>query len=660
VRLLIAALLVISACAPVAQPPPSSEPTMVASTPTSPRDQAAPTPTAEPTPATGPQLDAPVVTLSSTPFPIEPTLALTRSAVAPGVEDAARWGIERYLEGLDRYRDHGDFLPVSGAFGKAVAAALDESRTPGVRRTFVLESLRIESLYRKPWGTQALADVRVTIVDRAVDRAAADQREVGLLRLSGDRRLRVIDGWNEAIGRWFNESVPNNEAGLAGSVAQAVGWHLRAESWVIGLPAESYFGAGGPTPFHTARAAHLATFDRATTPSRTFESVTGAVERFDTFGPVGLGGIATVRIAATVATTDAAGQIRRLSVERRVKVFFGNWTPVVVDEEVTPGVWRSGGDRDRRQCGLMSPPPAVAGLNANPHITWRRDVSDIDDLRRLVQRTFEFQRSSVLERRVPERFVDLIPVPPSATLLGSVVRGDDTEPDQVTAYLDVPGSVDAVKSWYDTRLASLGYRPHVPQQPGDSPGGGFRHTMRPFGAGAMYCKGPDSPYYSLGLRGGKDVQDAVLSWHGGDTGWNPCAPQPHHGPPMSDAMRSLPALDAPNGVMMQGGGGGGGGGMWTSYGQAFTEMPASDLRDHFAAQLAAAGCTELDRGGDATAAWGRWKLPQDDHETIVAVVAAMPKVRHLQQHTFSPSKQERQIRQMRQYGGGIGWSTHFG
>jgi hypothetical protein len=281
-------------------------------------------------------------------------------------------------------------------------------------------------------------------------------------------------------------------------------------------------------------------------------------------------------------------------------------------------------------------------------------VSEIDDLRRLLQRTSEFQRSRLNERRLPEEFVDRFPIPPNATVLGSVVRGDEAEPEQVTAYLDVPGGADALKSWYDTRLASLGYRPHVPKMPA-GPGGGFRHTMHnPFGAGATYCKGPDSPFYSLGLRGGKDIQDVVLTWHAGDTGWNPCAPQAQHGPPMSEAMRSLPALDAPAGVMMQGGGGGGGPDMWTSYGQAFTEMPATELRDHFAAQLVAAGCTELDRGGDATAAWGRWKLPQEDHETIVAVVAAMPKIRYLQQHTFSPGKQERQIRQMRQFD--VGWS----
>ena len=30
--------------------------------------------------------------------------------------------------------------------------------------------------------------------------------------------------------------------------------------------------------------------------------------------------------------------------ERRVVVFFGNWIPQVVDEQLTPGVWLSGGN----------------------------------------------------------------------------------------------------------------------------------------------------------------------------------------------------------------------------------------------------------------------------------------------------------------------------
>ena len=158
-RTLTALVLMLSACAPVARPLPSPQPT----SPT-PALTAAATATASPTPATPPvaRLDDPSVSVTAEPFPVVATFALTKSAVAPGDTDLARRGVQYYLAGLDRYRDNGDFLPVGGAFGKAVAAALVASRTPGVKRTFVLDSLRVESVYRKPWGTLALADVRVS------------------------------------------------------------------------------------------------------------------------------------------------------------------------------------------------------------------------------------------------------------------------------------------------------------------------------------------------------------------------------------------------------------------------------------------------------------------------------------------------------------------
>ncbi|HJW47815.1 MAG TPA: hypothetical protein VJ726_00200 [Candidatus Limnocylindria bacterium] len=340
-RVLIAVVLLLSACAPVAQPAASDAPASPVAEPSA-GQTLAPTPSPTPTAQPGPALKDPVVTIASAPFPIAPTFTLTRSAVAPTDEGSARWGIERYLEGLDRYREHGDYLPARGAFGQAVAAALVESRTPGVKRKFVLESLRIESIYKKPWGTQALADVRVTIVDRAVDGSAPDQRETGLLRLAGDK-LQVVDSWDAVAGRWFNGRVPDDAAGLRESVAQAIGLYLRKESWVVGGPVETYADGFGMTPFKTARNAYVAAFDRARTTSRTFEDVTGAIERHDTFAELP-GGITTARLSATVVTTDAAGRTLRESVTRRVKVFFGNWMPEVVDEEVTPGVWRSGGD----------------------------------------------------------------------------------------------------------------------------------------------------------------------------------------------------------------------------------------------------------------------------------------------------------------------------
>lgn len=344
-RFLIAVVLLFAACAPVAQPSPSAEPTAATSAPATPRDAPATTPTPAPTLAvpTGPQLAAPDVTMAPTAFPIAFTLALTRAPIAPSDEGNARWGVERYLEGLDRYREQGDFLPASGAFGRAVAAALLESRTPGVKRKFVLESLQVQALYRKPWGTQALADVSVTIADRAVDVSAPDQLETGLLRLSGDRRLQVIDAWDQAAGRWFNGQITPDLAGVRSAVEQPIASYLHSESWIVGMPLVTYF-TGGPTPFQSARAAYLATFDRAATVSRVFEDVVGTIERSEAFAEAPIGGIVTVRIAATVVTTDAAGRTQREPVTRRVKVFFGNWMPEVVDEELTPGVWRSGGD----------------------------------------------------------------------------------------------------------------------------------------------------------------------------------------------------------------------------------------------------------------------------------------------------------------------------
>jgi hypothetical protein len=285
----------------------------------------------------------PIVRIASDPFPVLTTFALVKSAAAPGEEELARSGVEWYLSGLDRYRDNGDFLPVGGAFGKAVAAALVASRTPGVKRTFVLQSLRIENLYRKPWGTLAVVDARVTIADHAVDGSAPDQIEAGLLRLTGDRRLSVTDSWNESTGGWFNGRGPIASEGWGPAIADPVAAYLRMESWLASSPTSTYFDGAGATPFQKARAAYFASFDRTAIPSHTFADVTGVIERYDTFAEIPHG-MATVRVAATLVTTDAAGRTQRQPVTRRVKVFFGNWAPEVVDEEVTPGVWRSGGD----------------------------------------------------------------------------------------------------------------------------------------------------------------------------------------------------------------------------------------------------------------------------------------------------------------------------
>lgn len=138
------------------------------------------------------------VAVASDPFPIVPSLVLQRAAVEEEDENLARLGVERYIEALDRYREGGGDpaqLGLTGAFRDAVVAGIAASATPGVQRRFALESLQVERVYRKPWGTRALLEVAVTIVDRAVDGSAPDQREVGLLRMVGDRP-HVTDSWD--------------------------------------------------------------------------------------------------------------------------------------------------------------------------------------------------------------------------------------------------------------------------------------------------------------------------------------------------------------------------------------------------------------------------------------------------------------------------------
>jgi hypothetical protein len=266
-----------------------------------------------------------------------------------------------------------------------------------------------------------------------------------------------------------------------------------------------------------------------------------------------------------------------------------------------------------------------------------------EDLRRLIERTHELRNSRVTLGSVPERFS--IPVPAGARLLGSIVRGPEDDPDQVTAYLDVPGDPRAA---FDALFAARGFASRARAAfPGQ--GGGFEHSMGPAGQGATYCAGEDGPYYMLGIGEG-DPAPVMVGWHSGlGMGYHPCAPQPHH--PMA-GMEDIPSLAGPPGVMMQGGGGGGSPGAWYAHGIAFTDMPATALLAHFAAELEGSGAQPLAREGAGNVAWGRWKLAKKDLETIVGVFAPQSALRLLVRYTFSPQQQTRQVRRM----AGTSWS----
>ena len=292
------------------------------------------------------RLEDPAVAVSSDPFPIVTSLSLRPKAIDESAVASARSGLTSYLAALDRYRDN-NFddrqLPLTGPFRDAVMAGLKGSATPGVQRQFALESVRVERLFEKPWGTRALAEVTATIVDRAVSGTAPDQRETGRLRLTGEKNMQVSDGWDADSRRWFNGAAAPSAEDLRRSVSQPISSFLRLESWLPGSPVDPW-RQSEPTPFSSAHAARVATIDRSLTISRSFDAVRAAIERYDTFDGVPTG-IATVRLTGAVVTTDAGARTERAPFERRVKVLlYGGWAPEVVDEETAPGIWLSGGD----------------------------------------------------------------------------------------------------------------------------------------------------------------------------------------------------------------------------------------------------------------------------------------------------------------------------
>jgi hypothetical protein len=350
-RLVLVGLALASACAPVT--PSVASPTAgvsgnAAATATA-TATATDTPTAPPSarpPASAPASD-PLsfeVKVSQAPFGIVTSLMLKPAPIDAELARAASGAVTQYLHAIDMYRDGSSpALPISGPFLDAVSVALKESATPGVKRQFQLASLSVDRHLLKPWGTHAYIDVTVTIVDRAVDGSAPDQWETGKLRLMGDR-FRVTDGWDAEHDRWFNGFAPLQLAFVRDQIPPAVAMYVRMESWTpTSAPLDWRTGADA-LPFLRARAEKLNAIDRTVVASRFFEGTTATIERFDTIEGLWTG-LATVRVNGTLVTVGADGQSRRVAFERRMKVFlFGSWMPEVVDEEISPGVWLSGGD----------------------------------------------------------------------------------------------------------------------------------------------------------------------------------------------------------------------------------------------------------------------------------------------------------------------------
>jgi len=209
-----------------------------------------------------------------------------------------------------------------------------------------------------------------------------------------------------------------------------------------------------------------------------------------------------------------------------------------------------------------------------------------------------------------------LPVPASSHLVGSVLRQRAGANPSFDAVLDVPGTADDVTSFYERELAKKGLTP--PPTPQGMQPGGFQGTAGP-AKGSMFCKGDGLPYVSLTVFARPEpAQTSSAQQFMG----SPCSQK--GGPqPMIPAQR-LPALRAPDGVLLQSTGASMGGPRQQSDAVATTAKGAAELESFFAQQLAAAGWTRVAGSANAPLAFSTWKVPGDGDWQGVLIVIEMP------------------------------------
>ena len=211
----------------------------------------------------------------------------------------------------------------------------------------------------------------------------------------------------------------------------------------------------------------------------------------------------------------------------------------------------------------------------------------------------------------PDPKIDL-PQPAGARLVGSALRLRNGTAASLDAVLDVPATTSDVAGFYDRELAKLGWSAAPSRGPTNQ--GGFVQAYP--GTSRMYCKGENPPWYSVNIftppAAPLDVRAHVEFTNpnvpAGGSYMGPCSAQP--GMMQAGGLTKLPALRAPDGVILRSGmGGSSGGDRQTSEAGATSKLSASDLETAFAQQLAAAGWSKIARSADGPVAWSTWKLP---------------------------------------------------
>lgn len=223
---------------------------------------------------------------------------------------------------------------------------------------------------------------------------------------------------------------------------------------------------------------------------------------------------------------------------------------------------------------------------------------------------------------LPPSLASDLPLPAEARLLGSALRFWESRRATLEAVFDTSGEPFAVLSAYERQLQELGWNAVVPFDRGVP--GGF--LSRRGSEGITLRRGGQGPVLRASAVAGSgqsvDLR-AILDWE-----------MPRHMDEMARHMDELqrprqpgrepmPSLYPPPGVTAHNQGGGGSRDRQHIEASAYTDLAASVLEVHFAAQLSEAGWTRVDGRAEDAVAWSSWLLPTEGEWRGLLLVLAI-------------------------------------
>ena len=202
--------------------------------------------------------------------------------------------------------------------------------------------------------------------------------------------------------------------------------------------------------------------------------------------------------------------------------------------------------------------------------------------------------TTVLIGALPEDLSFELPVPESARVIGSILRGPLSGGAEVI--LDVDLTAEEALAFYQERMLDAGWE-EPPQQ---AYSGGFVSGSWP---GTTFCLGTDEALITLSTYEASGQPTEIRLSIQQPAQYSACLPESTG---MDAASRLIPVLESPPGSLIQSGGGSSGEGMADTSAVLSTELSPGELALRFAGQLEEAGWKQQAQDEAQEVAWSAW------------------------------------------------------